>query len=1369
MTAPEQTPQGMDAAGDAMPRPTPADDPEIPQDPPPATPPQTVLTVVGIGASAGGIEALTRLVSALPAHGGPSYVVAQHLSPDYQSRLRDILGREAPLPVEEIRDGLRPEPDTLYTTPAAHNVLLEEGRFRLREIRTRGIPKPSVDLLFRSLALELGDHAIGVILSGTGSDGSEGLRAIQQAGGRIFVQDGDTAKYSGMPQAALATGMTDPAMSPEGIAKALGGIARGESPAPRKPEDLGDPGTMEYLLGQVREQTGVDLNQYKEGTLLRRLQRRLDHTGSVSLEDYLDHLGSHPEEAEALVQELHIVVTRFFRDEQSFTELRQALETRIREQADRDPLRLWVPGCATGEEAYSLGILALEILRAQGRDLRLQIYATDVDVDALAVARRGIYSAGALEVMSPEWLERHFVRRRDGYQVSQSLRDVIVFARHDLLRDPPFLHLDGVSCRNLLIYLKTPVQERVLERFHYALKVDGLLFLGRSETPGGRQNLFETHSKTARIYRRRPGDARYSGTGMGGGPRSGRSGRRNRATEASRELQQVLDALMEDYAPPGLVLGEQMEIRRVLGRAGDHLSHGAGQTSLNAMELLPRDLAMELRVLVARAQHSGEPVRGRTLSSCAQGPEEMVRLSVRLLPQGAGEGDLYLVHFEPAGDRGASATATAGGEPGNGDLVHALENELAATREHLQTVVEELETTNEELQSSNEELQATNEELQSSNEELETSNEELQATNEELFTVNQELQNKTGELATLNATLANVKDSLPYALLVVDRNQDITLINPGATMVFGVTEGDVGRPLAAVEALRRVPGLVDHVARVLACGEPVQEQITEPGPHLLRIQPFTGAQGREQGALLSFWDNAEILKAHRALREGESRLRQILDKSPLWSYVKDRAGRYQVVSQRFLGGIGQDQEKVIGHVDEELFPPEVARLLRLADHEAMAVDGILEREHHLELEGREVVLLAQHFALRDERGVANAACMKALDITARKRDERRLARARDEAEKANRAKNDFLSHMSHELRTPLNAILGFAQLLEVEERPGEGDAVREILTAGWHLLALINDVLDLSMLESGRLQVDSQIVDVAEIIDECASTLRPMAESRQITLQVEPLEGVYVRADATRLRQVLINLLSNAIKYNHPEGWVRVHAQVEPQRVAIRVEDNGIGMTPEEMRSLFQPFERLGRGQDQAEGVGIGLSLSRRLVDSMQGTLEAESEPDRGTTFTVDLPRERTGEKQTRTGVAPPPAGGIGKSVLDLDVLYVEDHAANLKLVRRLMGTVPGVHLREAVNAEEGLEAARAHTPDLILLDLNLPDLHGFEVLARLRADRRTAGIPVVAVSADAGELRITEALERGFCAYIEKPFRLSDIQEVLSAFGHPA
>ncbi|WP_200179161.1 chemotaxis protein CheB [Ectothiorhodospira mobilis] len=1368
MSATEQTPDGMDATGDAVPGDslTATPDGTAADMHPAAT--QPVLTLVGIGASAGGIEALGRMVSALPACTGMAYVVAQHLSPDYQSMLRDILGREAAMPVEEIQDGLRPGPDTLYTTPAGHNVLLEEGCFRLRRTSTRGIPKPSIDLLFRSLAVELGDHAIGVILSGTGSDGADGLRAIKQAAGRVFVQDEATAKYPGMPQAALATGVVDRAMSPEQIAGAIAAIARGEpGPPPRKAEDLGDPGTVERILRQVREHTGVDLNHYKEGTLLRRLQRRLDHTGCSTLEDYLTHLGDHPGEAEALVRELHIVVTSFFRDERPFAELRTALEQRIQERGDREPLRLWVPGCATGEEAYSVGILVQEILRTQGRDLRLQIYATDVDVDALATARRGIYSAGALEVMHPELLQRYFSRRRDQFQVSQALRDVIVFARHDLLRDPPFLHLDAVSCRNLLIYLKASVQERVLERFHYALQVDGLLFLGRSETPGGLQHLFDTRSKAGRIYRRLPGDARYSGAGMGS-PRSGRTRRRTQASGDSRELQQVLDVLMEAYAPPGLVLTEQLEIRRVLGRAGDHLSHGAGQTSLNAMELLPRELAMELRGLVARVQRSGEMARGRALASPAAEATEAVRLAVRRLSQA--EGDLFLVLFEPAAGRPPPLEAAAEGVQGNGDLVHALEHELAATREHLQTVVEELETTNEELQSSNEELQSTNEELQSSNEELETSNEELQATNEELFTVNQELQNKSEELASLNATLANVKDSLPYALLVVDRNQALTLINPGATTVFGVTEADVGKPLAGVDSLRGVPGLMDLVNRVLTSGEPVQEQISEPGPHLLRIQPFTDAAGREQGALLSFWDNAEILEAHRALRESESQLRQILDKSPLWSYVKDRAGRYRLVSQRFLGGIGQTQEAVIGHVDEELFPPEIARLLRLADHEAMAVDGILEREHHLELDGHEVVLLAQHFALRDERGVANAACMKALDITARKQDERRLARARDEAEKANRAKTDFLSHMSHELRTPLNAILGFAQILEVECRDGEGEAVREILAAGWHLLALINDILDLSMLESGRLQVDSHSVELAQIIDECAATLRQMAQDKGVDLQVEPQEGVYVRADATRLRQVLINLLSNAIKYNQPEGWVRVRTRMGPKRVAIRVEDNGIGMSAEEMASLFQPFERPGRAQDQVEGVGIGLSLSRRLVDMMHGSLEVESEPDRGSVFTVDLPREHPQGHPTRTGVcAQEAATETEKPSLDLDVIYVEDNAANLKLVRRLMQTVSGVRLREAVNGDQGLEAARRQPPDLILLDLNLPDMHGFEVLSRLRADRRTAGIPVVAVSADAGELRITEALERGFCAYIEKPFRLSDLEEVLSAFGHPA
>ncbi|WP_083838724.1 chemotaxis protein CheB [Ectothiorhodospira sp. PHS-1] len=1338
----------------------------------------SVLTLVGIGASAGGIEALSRLVRTLPEHSGLSYVVAQHLSPDYQSMLTEILGRETRLKVLSLSDGTAPRPDTLYITPAASNVLFQDGRLRLRETSTRGIPKPSVDLLFRSLAIELGDHAVGVILSGTGSDGADGVTAIKQAGGRVFVQDEQTAKYPGMPQAAVATGMADAVLTPEEIADALSRTAcqlpAGHAP---RPEDLGDPGELERILRLVRSRTGVDIGQYKEATMLRRLQRRLASTGANSLFQYLEYLHDHPDEPEALVRELHILVTSFFRDESAFKGLQRAIDALMKKKNAGEALRVWIPGCATGEEAYSIGILMHEALRNSGRDLKLQIYATDVDLDALAQARRGLYSAGALEVLEPVWLQRYFTRSREQFRVSQVLRDSIVFARHDLMKDPPFLHLDLISCRNLLIYLKSPMQDRVFESFHYALKVGGLLFLGRSETPGGRSHLFSPVSKPARLYQREPGTSRYIATGRSGiGDGAVPSGR-GRGAGSGREIQRILDALLEAYVPPGLLVDVQLDIRRVFGNAGDFLSHGAGQTSLNAQELLPRPLALDLRALVSRAKRTGVVAPGHRMRLPGDNESEPLRLVVRPLLADDDE-DLYLVMFERIGRDGQTgAEEMMPGGPPETDAVNALEHELTATREHLQTVVEELETTNEELQSANEELQSTNEELQSANEELETSNEELQATNEELFTVNQELQGKTEELAALNTTLRNVKDSLPYALLVVDRNLCIALVNPRATELFGVTEADLTRPFTAVERLRRLPELVTLVQQVMETGAPAQAQISLPSEHLVRVQPFTDRSGRHSGAVVTFWDNADMLSAHRALRESESRLRQIMDKSPLWAYVKDRAGSYQMVNHCFLAGLGVTLKQVVGHVDEQCLPEAVARLFRQADHEAMCRDDVLEREHHLHLETGEVILLAQHFALRDEKGLAYAACMQALDITQRKRDEYRLARARDEAERANRAKNEFLSHMSHELRTPLNAILGFSQILEHEyaEEPALSEPIREILRAGWHLLALINDILDLSMLESGRLHVQADSVSADAIVQECVATLRQAAQAKEITVTVVPGEALLVRADPTRLRQVLINLLSNAIKYNHPNGTVKVSATRHGDRAWIRVEDDGLGMTPEQIANLFRPFVRMSREICSEDGIGIGLSLSQRLMQMMGGDIRVESVPDQGSVFTLDLQWVTTGSEseeaaseaatdERQTGLREKPvAAGCMRA---LKVLYVEDNRANMRLVRRMLAHRPGVQLLEAGDGQSGLALARAELPALILLDLGLPDIHGFEVLRQLRADRATAGIPVVAVSADAGELRVTEALERGFCTYIEKPFRLEVLDEVLSAFG---
>ena len=1598
-------------------------------------PSRELPTVVGIGASAGGIEALSRLLRALPEKTHFSYVIAQHLSAEHPSMLTDILGRETPLPVMELEDGFAPAPNTIYITPAAANVLFEDGVFRLKETTVRGTPKPSIDLLFRSLAMDLGEQAIGIVLSGTGTDGAEGVKAIKQAGGYVLVQSLDTAKYTGMPQAAADTGAADEILPPEGIAEALTRFSE-HLPMPvalsALPQNLGKHTELERMVRLVRTRTGVDLGLYKEATMLRRLQRRLQERHVASLGEYLTLLESRLEEAEALVNTLHIVVTSFFRDTEAFSALGTFIQLLVERKPTDEALRIWVAGCATGEEAYSVGMLVLEAMREQTKHLKVQIYATDVNLDALASARRGVYSSSAIELLDRALLQRYFHKVKDCYQVNQMLRELVVFAKHDVIKDPPFLHLDMVSCRNLLIYFKNDVQGRVLETFHYALRSYGYLFLGRSETTHCRERLFVTVSKPAKLYQRKPGDSSYippiQRLGNGGGAVSAIAIEQR----SPGILERILDSLQQSYVPPGLLLDERLDIRRILGKGGQYLRHKEGQTSLNAVELIPKHLGLDLRALVAKAKRSGMPVHGRTVKYRLDTEEVAVRLVVRPLVDDGAE-LLYLVLFEPQHLSTPVADHSASLGPADEDSVRALEHELAATREHLQTVVQELETTNEELQSTNEELQSANEELQSTNEELETSNEELQATNEELSTVNQELQGRSEQLALVNSDLQNIKDSLPYPIIAIDNALCVKLFNQEAQRIFSLSNEDIGKNVATVQALVGVSGLVEHLDQVIRIPQPFEKQISVPGDYLMRIQPYVGTKHHGAGAILTFWDNAEIINAQKELRESENRLQQILNHSPLWDYVKDRGGRYLLINRRMLEAIGYQAAEVIGRVDEELFSPEITHIFRQADHQALTSEKVIEIEHCLHIGGREVILLASHFTLRDAAGIAYAVCMKALDITARKanemlvnlqsqalnasangiaittgsddfpivyvnkafssmsgytleecrgrsfgflfqaleedqapalasihagmqngkavhtlvrsrhkngtmfwnelsiypitdehqqishfvavqndvseqvkarhelaENERRLrhaqlyaqvwsfewdmeedrfqslniandifgqieaiqipnlrsflrllhqddrhsvysamiacrdgkadaldieyrlhddllgdrwlhtraavdcengrqrkllgltqditerklgelhlAAARDDAEKANRAKNEFLSRMSHELRTPLNAILGFAQLLEVDEQQSEThrDSIQEILRAGWHLLALINDILDLSRLETGRLEVQRELVDTKSVIEECISALMPTTRPRQISISKELDAGMLVWADRTRLKQVLLNIISNAIKYNRDQGTVVIRSKPGKNGNAyIIIADSGIGMSEEQTKRLFQPFERLGREMSEVDGVGIGLSLSQQLLDMMHGTVQVESTPGKGSVFTVMLPLHDDVDDAGYGGmIAPPPsvpaeAGEVPALSHDnfIKVLYIEDNPANLMVMRRLMDSHPNIALAEANTGRLGIELALATQPQLILLDLHLPDMTGFEVLKRLRAEPECTHTPIIAVSADAGVSRIKEALGIGFDDYVVKPFRLADLERAVLKFSRP-
>ncbi len=836
------------------------------------------MIVVGIGASAGGLEALRPLLANLPMEAGLCYVVAQHLDPKHRSLLATLLGRETSLEVQVAADRCRLEPNHIYVCPANCDVLVRQGMLHLRKPRHAIGPKPSVDLFFASLAEDVGERAVGIILSGTGSDGSHGIRAIRAAGGITIAQDPSTAKYNGMPTASIDTGVVDFVLPPDQIARELGTLVS----FPRRVlAPIGKAlSAYDRILVHIKRQLDCDFSEYKSSTILRRINRRMAAHRIGSIEDYAVFLETTRGEATLLCKDVLISVTSFFRDGEAFAALRKVIQKIVESKNRGDAIRVWVPGCATGEEVYSIAILLAECLGPDLAAHTVQVFGTDLDGEAAMAARKGIYPAASIEGLNDVILNRYFVRVGANYQVVKGIRELTIFAKQNLIKDPPFLRMDLVSCRNLLIYFNSTLQKQVFELFHYVLVPGGHLFLGKSEAVGQFTTLFETVNKKWRIFRRK-GAAHTGGIGRFL-PRPGKTADaplppREPEPSLSEALGRALVAL---YAPPTIVVDHNLDVEHIEGDVADYLQLRPGKPGLNLMMLARESLRSSLRALLHKFFRERNPVSSQRIRLDGD-TGDLVRIVVNPLPMGSGDSLFAVISFERLQTNG-SRLADPGVEAVDDYRVMELEQELAATREHLQTVIEELETSNEELQSVNEELQAANEELQSSNEELETSNEELQSTNEELMTVNEELQSKSAELAAANSDLENIQNSVGLALVMVDKDLRITRFTPLATRIFAVLEGDIGQNIMGVSCSLSITNLRSGVSQVLNAGTVFEEEVAGDGAvYAMRIFPYYSEHRDIVGAVLTFLDQTELKRTADLWSDGEQRLALINDLVPM--------------------------------------------------------------------------------------------------------------------------------------------------------------------------------------------------------------------------------------------------------------------------------------------------------------------------------------------------------------------------------------------------------------------------------------------------------------------------------------------------------
>lgn len=1090
--------------------------------------------IVGIGASAGGLEAFTRFFAHMPADNGMVILVVQHLSPNHSSMLVEILGRNTPIPVLEAADGEKMEPNHVYVIPPDATLTVGDGVLHVTKPAPPRQYRWPIDTLFTSLAREYGDHVVCLVLSGSGSDGARGLRAVKEHGGLTLAQAGfDHVAMLGMPSSAAATGLVDQVLPVEEMPARLLAHYRNL----RSSRELQDAdGTRDDVAANLQAvcrllqaETGHDFSRYKEKTLIRRIQRRMQVVQAASMSDYIAYLRREPGEFDLLFNELLINVTEFFRDPDAFEALAErAIPALLAGKNAADTLRIWVPGCATGEEAYSLAFLLKEAAERSKQQPKIIIFATDIDVHAIDTARTGRYRV-PLSGISPERRERWF--RRDGGEhcVVKAIREMCVFSPHSVIKDPPFSKLDLISCRNLLIYLNTDTQQHLMQVFHYALRPGGFLFLGSSESVSRSVRLFTPLDKKHRLYVRRddaqpvfplpfqrPGEAAMPQLS----PRAATEGRGAGEDTIDRSARRAV----EKYSPAYVVIDARHDVVRVGGGAGKYLGLAPGAASLNLFTLLHRELRNTVRQAVNRAFAGGQPALVERVMGGGDRQVAQLRIAVEPLPgfrvPGSGDPQFCVVAFiELESARAPASTGDATNAEGAGRM-QALEYELEATRTQLQSATDLQEATTEELKSANEEYQSVNEELQSSNEELETSKEEMQSINEELQTVNTELISKNEALAQLNSDLRNLLESTQIATLFLDEHLHIRGYTPAMTEVFHLRQGDRGRPITEISPRIDYPGLRDDVKQVLRDLGVIERVLgkDDHGPvFLLRMRPYRTVDNVINGVVLTFVD---VTKSQELNRE-HARLAAIVNASKdaiLGVSLQDRIMDWNPAAER-LFGLGASE--AIGKSLGILLPPD-------ASEEASAFFASAEREHRLgefqmtwvRPDGASVPLEMSWAPVYDDGGGLIAGEIFARDMR--------------ERAKAEHGANLMMRELDHRVKNTLATVQAIAQ-----------QTLRSAAGLEEFGSAFVARLMSLSKTHGLLAREGWNGADLLELV---RSELQPYQHDDQAGTQIRGESVLLPSKAALALSMALHELATNAVKYGAlsvPGGKVEVQWETD--------------------------------------------------------------------------------------------------------------------------------------------------------------------------------------------------------------------------------
>jgi two-component system, chemotaxis family, CheB/CheR fusion protein len=1201
--------------------------------------------VVAVGASAGGLDACKKFLAALPADSGMAFILVQHLDPTHQSMMVELLAAHATVKVQQATEGMRVEPNSAYTIPPGVYLSMRDGALSVSTPSERHGARLPFDFLLRSLADEVGERAVCVVLSGMGADGSLGAKAIKEKDGLVIVQDPDEADFDGMPRSAIKTGIVDLVLPVADIPAAIIRYDRraahnGKRDGLTAPDDKSD--WLHEIIELLRSKTGHDFRLYKPGTLRRRIERRMAMVPieSGGMDRYLALLRSDSRELEFLAKDLLIHVTSFFRDPKVFDVLAdRIIPDLIRRHNSDQPLRIWIAGCSTGEETYSLVMLFQEHIEATKRRIRLQVFASDIDAGAVATAREGVYPESIKAEVSPKRLARFFTKEDHGYRVSPDMRAAVVFTEQDLLADPPFSRLDMVSCRNLLIYLQPEAQGKVISLFHFALREGGILLLGGSETIGEGDQRFDVVSKPARIYRHvapgRPGEGGFSllaGEGVRT-PMRVAAGRTASRQAALADL--CRRAVLENYAPAAVLINREHECLYSLGPTDRYLQVAPGYPTNDLLAMVRERTRIKLRSAIQRASQENERVVVAGGKRGGNGPSDSFSIAVQPV-RTEGEVLLLVCFLDKQQQEQATERPTA---PGDRPRVRALEQELEVTTRELEDAIRSLEISGDEQRAVNEELLSVNEEYQSTNEELLTSKEELQSLNEELTALNSQLQEALEQQRSTSNDLQNVLYSTNIATLFLDTRLNIRFFTPATKSLFNIISSDIGRPLSDLSSQAFDSAIITDAELVLRNLVPVEKEVQVlDGWYNRRILPYRTHDGGVEGVVITF-----------------------------------------------------------------------------------------------------------------------------ADVTERKRAARALEAAKQDAEMANVAKSRFLAAASHDLRQPLQSLSllqGILSKIVVDEK-GQQLVVLMGQTLG-AMTGMLNTLLDINQIDAGIVQADVSDFKINDLLGRLKEEFTYHVKAKDLSLKVVPC-SLLIRSDRQLLEQMLRNIIANAVKYT-PKGKILLGCRRHGETLSIEVWDTGLGIPADKLDAVFDEYHQEDNAaRERSRGLGLGLSIVRRLGSLLGHQLRVRSQLGKGSVFAVEVmlspeaaeprleqPRQ---EASVRTG---------GKVFRRGNILVVEDDpevSAMLDIVLKDEGY--GVVTASDGDAARSLVARQGHEPDLILADYNLPNgMTGLQVAAALQ-EHLGRRIPVIVLTGDVSTGTLQD-ISKQDCVRLNKPADLGELSRAI-------